>query len=120
VFQLHGVDGIGRPVHGKRLRRHEVLSFFARLRPAFVGMEACGRRGEICRSAGCPFAASCACAVRAVTAPQTIEKSIRRWHLSSEPSRRLVPGIGPITATALIATIAMRTRFAAVVSLRHG
>jgi len=36
-----------------------------------------------------------------------IENAIRRWHLANEESRRLEqnPGIGPLTATALVATI---------------
>lgn len=38
---------------------------------------------------------------------QEIENAIRRWHLTSEESRRLeqIPGVGPLTATALVATI---------------
>ena len=41
VFQVHGVDGGGVVVVRKRLRRSQVLSFFARLAPCLVGMEAC-------------------------------------------------------------------------------
>ncbi|SFC02227.1 IS110 family transposase [Collimonas sp. OK412] len=38
---------------------------------------------------------------------QEIENAIRRWHLANEESRRLeqIPGVGPLTATALVATI---------------
>jgi transposase len=42
IFQLHGVDEAERPVLRRKLRRREVLSFFARLAPTIVGMEACG------------------------------------------------------------------------------
>ena len=42
VFQVHGVDRDGRVVLRRRLRRSEVLKFFARLEPCLVGMEACG------------------------------------------------------------------------------
>jgi len=42
VFQVHGVDAAGAIVLRKRLRRSEVLSFFAALEPCVVGMEACG------------------------------------------------------------------------------
>lgn len=42
VFQLHGVDENERPALKKKLRRKDVLAFFARLEPAKVGMEACG------------------------------------------------------------------------------
>jgi transposase len=42
IFQLHGVDGAERPVLRRKLRRREVLNFFAGLAPTMVGMEACG------------------------------------------------------------------------------
>ena len=42
VFQVHGVDGAERVVVQRRLRRDQVLSFFARHEPALIGLEACG------------------------------------------------------------------------------
>lgn len=42
VFQLHGVDEAEQPVLKKKLRRSQVLEFFARLEPTKVGIEACG------------------------------------------------------------------------------
>jgi transposase len=42
VFQLHGVDPREEPVLRKRLRRGQVETFFARLTPTVVGLEACG------------------------------------------------------------------------------
>jgi transposase len=42
VFQVHGVDAEGKVVVARKLRRKEVLAFFARLPPCLVGMEACG------------------------------------------------------------------------------
>jgi transposase len=41
VFQLHAVDGDGKTVIRKRLRRAEVLSFLAGLEPCLIGMAAC-------------------------------------------------------------------------------
>ena len=41
VFQVHGVDEAGTAVVRKRLRRGQVLGFFAGLPPCLVGMEAC-------------------------------------------------------------------------------
>jgi transposase len=41
-FQLHGVDAAERPMLRRKLRRVEVLAFFAKLPPAVIGMEACG------------------------------------------------------------------------------
>jgi transposase len=41
-FQLHGVDAAERPVLRRKLRRNEMLAFFAKQPPSVVGMEACG------------------------------------------------------------------------------
>ena len=41
IFQVHGVDAVGRVVLKRRLRRAEVLEFFANLEPCLVGLEAC-------------------------------------------------------------------------------
>jgi transposase len=42
VFQVHGVDHRGKAVVRKRLRRNQVLAFFAQCSPCLIGMEACG------------------------------------------------------------------------------
>ena len=42
VFQLHGMDHEGQAVLRKKVRRGQVLKFFATLPPCLVGMEACG------------------------------------------------------------------------------
>ena len=42
VVQVHGVDGQGKAVLKKRLRRGQVISFFVNLPACLVGMEACG------------------------------------------------------------------------------
>jgi transposase len=41
VFQVHGIDASGAVVLRKRLRRSEVLTFFARLPSCLIGLEAC-------------------------------------------------------------------------------
>jgi transposase len=41
VFQVHAVGGLGQAVLKRKLRRSEVLPFFAELEPALVGIEAC-------------------------------------------------------------------------------
>jgi transposase len=54
-FQLHGVDSAEQPVMRRRLRRHDVLAFFAKLPPTVVGMEACGAAhywGRVLRELG--------------------------------------------------------------------
>src|SRR5450432_684693 len=40
-FQLHGVDAAERPVLRRKLRRREMVAFFAKLPPTVIGMEAC-------------------------------------------------------------------------------
>jgi transposase len=42
VFQVHAEDASGKMVLQKRLRRSQVLAFFAGLEPALIGIEACG------------------------------------------------------------------------------
>lgn len=41
VFQIHAADRDGRPVVRKKLRRAQVIPFFAALPPCLIGMEAC-------------------------------------------------------------------------------
>ncbi len=41
VFQLHGVDGNGKTVLRKQLKRDMLLEFFANLLPCLIGLEAC-------------------------------------------------------------------------------
>ena len=42
VFVLHGVDSADRPVLRKKLRRKQMVEFFANLEPTRIGLEACG------------------------------------------------------------------------------
>ena len=42
VFQLHGIDARGQITLQKRLRRAQLVAFFANLPPCLVGIEACG------------------------------------------------------------------------------
>jgi transposase len=42
VFQAHGADASGQAVLRMKLRRDQVLEFFARLPSFVVAMEACG------------------------------------------------------------------------------
>ena len=41
VFQVHAADREGRPVVRRKLRRQQVLDFFAKLSPCLIGLEAC-------------------------------------------------------------------------------
>jgi transposase len=42
VFVLHGVNASEQPALRRKLRRRQVLEFFAKLEPTKVGLEACG------------------------------------------------------------------------------
>lgn len=42
VFWLHGIDGNGKTVMKRQLRRRQLLLFMAQLQPCLVGMESCG------------------------------------------------------------------------------
>ena len=42
VFVLHGVDNNEQPVLRRKLRRKQVLEFFAGLEATKIGLEACG------------------------------------------------------------------------------
>jgi transposase len=42
VFQLHGVGPDGAVVLRQKLRRPQMIAFFAKLPPCLIGMEACG------------------------------------------------------------------------------
>ncbi len=41
VFQVHGADAQGHAVFSRKLRRRQVLPFFAKLPPCLIGLEAC-------------------------------------------------------------------------------
>jgi transposase len=51
-----------------------------------------------------------------------VEKQLAAWHRSNAVSQRLasIPGIGPIIATALAATVVEPIGFASVASSQHG
>ena len=42
IFQLHGVDAAEQVGLRRKLRRHQMLEFFAKLPPTVIGIEACG------------------------------------------------------------------------------
>lgn len=41
VFQVHGVDTSGKTILKKQLRRNQMATFFVKLEPCTIGMEAC-------------------------------------------------------------------------------
>ena len=52
IFQVHGADASGAVVLRKRLRRNQVLAFFAAQPPCTVAMEACSSSHHGAREIG--------------------------------------------------------------------
>jgi len=52
VFQVHGADASGAVLFRRKLRRHQVLTFFAGQPPCTVAMEACGSSHHWAREIG--------------------------------------------------------------------
>jgi transposase len=52
VFQVHGADASGAVLFRKKLRRHQLLTFFAGQKPCTVAMEACGSAHHWAREIG--------------------------------------------------------------------
>src|SRR6202165_2006384 len=97
IFQLHGVDAAEQPVLRKRLRRKQVLAFFAKLPPTVIGMEACGASHYWARELG-----RLGHEVRLI-APQHVKPYVTRnkndgrdaealWEAKSRPTT----GLGPV------------------------
>ncbi len=49
IFQVHGANARGKKLLSKKLKRSEVMEFFASQPPCLVGMEACGGAHEWAR-----------------------------------------------------------------------
>jgi transposase len=43
VFQVHGTDAEGKVLIRRKLKRHYVRTFFQKLQPCLVGIEACAK-----------------------------------------------------------------------------
>lgn len=52
VFQVHAIDEVGQVVVRRSLRRKDLLSFFDKLPPCIVGIEACGAAHHWAREIG--------------------------------------------------------------------
>jgi transposase len=52
IFQLHGVNQAEQPILRKKLRRADMVAFFARLAPTEIAIEACGASHHWARTLG--------------------------------------------------------------------
>src|SRR5258707_1089088 len=96
VFQVHGVDAAGEVVIRRQLKRRSVLAFFQKLPPCLVGIEACASSHHWSRELQ-----ALGHTVRLMP-PAYVKPYVKRQ------SKRLtyIPGVGPILATALVASVA--------------
>src|ERR687893_434879 len=130
VFQLHGIDASGKAQLKRKLRRSELIPFFERQPRCTVVMEACGAAHHWARApkgmskleelaalvegdesfperAGGAFAGlleHCRTTARRIAA---LEAEIVAHARGDDTARRLatVPGIGPIAASLVAATV---------------
>ena len=71
VFQIHGVDAGGQVLIRRQLKRRTVLTFFEKLPPCLVGIEACSSSPLVARA---PSAWPC----RAPDAPAYVKPYVKR------------------------------------------
>ena len=96
VFQLHGVNAVEQPVLRKKLRRKDMVAFFAKLAPTVIAIEACGASHQWAR-----LLQSLGHSVKLI-APQLVKPYVKRGkndaadaealcEAMSRPSMRFVP-----------------------------
>ena len=84
TFHLHGADAYGNAVMRKKLSRSKLTALMANLSPCLVGMETCGGSHDWAR---------------------------RLMAMGHDVRLMTIPGVGPITATALAAAVADAKEF---------
>src|SRR4029079_13039685 len=121
VFQVHGVDAGGQVIIRRQLKRRYVLAFFQKLSPCLIGIEACASSHHWSRELQAldpadnrvpAIARACLAALGAQLGrfkEQILEfdRLITAWHRSNGMSMSLeeAPGVGPVLATAVVATV---------------
>ena len=99
VFQLHGVDSHEQPVLRKKLKREHILPYFRDLPACLIGMEACSSTNYWARELQ--------------KLGHTVKLMAPQFADSDPGAKRLqqIPGIGPVTATALISGVGDASQF---------
>lgn len=103
IFQIHGADRRGRAVHRSKVSRSSFFESGRALNPKLVVMEACSPAHHWGRRY-----------MRAIEERvHLIEASIQTFMKKSTLCRKIVeiPGIGPITATAVVAAVGDARQF---------
>src|SRR5256885_2335481 len=119
VFQVHWVEPDTGELKRKALARAEVAAFFARRAPGVVAMESCGSAPHLGRVTSClrhpvPGRAGLELlsqreGLQSLTARiEAPERRVGSWQRREAECERLsaIPGVGRLTATAVVATIA--------------
>ncbi len=96
VFQVHGADKDGRPVVRKKLRRGQVLGFFAGLPPCLIGLEACASahywaRGH-CHVWTAPFVQGLILTDADLCGLRSCVRPVVAVHMTAGPDEVRVPG----------------------------
>jgi transposase len=112
VFSVHGVDAHGKVALKKTLSRGKLLECFTNLPPCIVGMEACSGAHHWARQLRGLGHDARIIAPRFVI-PYRKSGKIDTLARHSEAAQRLMtlPGVGAVTATALVASIANPKQF---------
>ena len=100
VFQVQVNDQRGKKLRSKKLKRSEVLEFFAQLPPCLVGMEACGGAHEWARRIG-----SCGHQIK-MMAPQYVKPYVQR----DKSDARDAAGIAEAVVRPAVPAVRIRTR----------
>ena len=90
VFQVHGADASGAVLFRKKLRRHQVLTFFAAQRPCTVAMEACGSSHYWARSRT-PIGMRAACCSGDLTGTKRMVGRLMASHSASASAASFLP-----------------------------
>src|SRR4249920_2296516 len=101
VFQVHGIDAEGKVVIRRQLKRRYVLAFFQKLAPCLVGIEACASSHHWSRELK-----GLGHTVRLMP-PAYVKPYVKRQKNDAADAEAIeIPGVGPVLATALIASVA--------------
>src|SRR5205814_488248 len=117
VFQVHGVDAAGRVIVRRQLKRRHVPAFFHKLPACLVGRKGVTELLHIVADTIDKRVSEVARACLAALGTQLLsikkqilefDRMIMAWHRSNQTSKRLhyIPGVGPMLATALVASVA--------------
>ena len=92
IFQLHGVNAAEQPILRRKLRREDMVAFFAGLEPVEIAIEACGASHHWARLTAPPDPSL------AITGPRSdradansVIRAVDVAHQSGPPAMRVTP-----------------------------